>query len=372
MIIGLAKEIKKGEYRVAMSPMGVAEIVNAGHDFLVEKDAGVQIGIANAEYEKVGAKIVTRKKLVDNAEMIVKVKELQVEEFNMLGQGQILFSYLHLAPDLAQTKALLKNKVTGVAFETVTARDGSLPLLTPMSEVAGKMAIQQGAYFLTKPQGGSGVLLGGVPGTQKGNVVIIGGGVVGTNAAKIAIGMGANVTIVDKSLPRLRYLEEIFAGRLTVAYSTDGLIQELIQTADIVVGAVLIPGASAPRVITKKMLKTMKPGSVLVDVAIDQGGCFETSKATFHFDPVYTVDGIIHYCVSNIPGAVAQTSSKALEAAILPYVKTIANKGIVQAALDDTGILNGLNTLDGKIVFKAIADGFGMKYHDPIKLLKQY
>jgi len=370
MLIGLAKEIKKSEYRVALSQIGVGELVKAGNVVIVEKDAGVSIGISNLEYEKVGAKVVTRKKLFDTAEMVVKVKELQTEEYDLLGDGQILFSYLHLAPDLLQTKALLKNKVTGVAFETVTAKDGSLPLLTPMSEVAGKMAIQQGAYFLTKAQGGSGVLLGGVPGTTKGNVLIIGGGIVGTNAAKIAIGMGANVTLVDTWLPRLRYLEDVFQGRLTVAYSTSSLIEEEIKTADIVVGAVLIPGDKAPKVINRKMLKTMKLGSVLVDVAIDQGGCFETSKPTFHTDPTYIVDGIVHYCVSNIPGGVAQTSSRALEAAILPYVKTIALKGINQAAKDDVGILHGINTMAGKITFKAIADGFEMKYTDPLSLIK--
>ena len=301
------------------------------------------------------------RKLFDQSEMIVKVKELQTSEFNLMHDGQILFSYLHLAPDLAQTKALLKNKVTGVAFETVTDNNNRLPLLTPMSEVAGKMAVQQGAYFLTKAQGGSGVLLGGVPGTPKGNVLIIGGGVVGLNAAKIAIGMGANVIITDKNLDRLRYLDDIFAGRITCAYSTDDLIASEIQKADMAVGGVLIHGAKAPRVITKKQLKTMKKGSILVDVSIDQGGCFETSKATSHLDPVYEVDGILHYCVSNIPGGVAKTSSKALESAILPYAITIANKGIVKAAKEDRHILNGINTFDGKVVYKAVADALGLK-----------
>ncbi len=370
MLVGVAKEIKHSEYRVAISPAGVAEFIHNGHKVCVEKGAGEGIGISDADYTKAGATVVTRKKLFSDCEMIVKVKELQESEYEIMQEGQILFSYLHLAPDLPQTKALLKSKVTGIAFETVTAKDGSLPLLSPMSEVAGKLAVQQGAYFLTKAQGGSGVLLGGVPGTKKGNVLIIGGGVVGINAAKIAVGMGANVTLLDRSLPRLRYLEEVFGGRITVAYSTQDLIASEIVDADLVVGAVLIPGDKAPKVITKKMLKTMKQGSVLVDVAIDQGGCFETSKATFHTDPVFEVDGIIHYCVSNMPGGVAKTSSKALEAAILPYAITIANKGIVKAAKDDVHILNGLNTFDGNIVYKAIADGFKMKYVDPLKLLK--
>lgn len=368
-IIGLAKEVKVGEYRVALSPSGVKEVVKNKHVVLVEKDAGKNIGITDKEYEAAGAKIVTRNKLFTDSEIIVKVKELQESEFDLMHEGQVLFSYLHLAPDLAQTKALLKHKVTGVAFETITANDGTLPLLHPMSEVAGKMAVQQGAYFLTKAQGGSGVLLGGVPGTLRGNVFIIGGGVVGLNAAKIAVGMGANVIIADKSLPRLRYLADIFGDKVTVAYSTEALIEDEIKKADIVVGGVLIPGAKAPRIITKKMLKTMKPGSVVVDVAIDQGGCFETSHATTHFEPTYVVDGIIHYCVANIPGGVAQTSSKAIEAAILPYLVRISNKGIVNAAKEDRHIANGINVMGGKVVYKAIADALNLKYTELSKVL---
>lgn len=370
MLVGLAKEVKCSEYRVALSPSGVTEIVHHGHKVYVEKGAGSGIGISDLEYSNAGAIIVTKKKLFSDCEMIVKVKELQESEYDIMHEGQILFSYLHLAPDLKQTKALLKSKVTGMAFETITSKDGSLPLLSPMSEVAGKLAIQQGAYFLTKAQGGSGILLGGVPGTKKGNVLIIGGGTVGLNAAKVAIGMGANVILLDKSLPRLRYIEEIFDGRITVAYSTKDIIEDEIKNSDLVIGAVLIPGDKAPKVITKKMLKTMKPGSVLVDVAIDQGGCFETSKPTSHIEPTFEVDDIIHYCVSNMPSGVAKTSSKALESAILPYVLTIADKGIIKAIEDDVNILNGLNTFNGNITYKAVADALKMKYVNPLKFLK--
>lgn len=360
MLIGVAKEFKKSEFRVVLSPSGVKELIHSGSKVYVEKDAGIQIGFTNEMYESAGAKVVSREILFKECEMIVKVKELQEFEFDLMHKDQILFSYLHLAPDPLQTQALLEKKVFGVAFETVTD-DFGLPLLAPMSEVAGKMSIQQGMYFLTKPQGGSGVLLGGVPGAKRGHVSIIGGGVVGINAAKVAIGTGARVTILDKSLQRLRYLSDIFGSSVEVLYSTMDTIEQIAIDSDIVVGGVLIPGAKAPKVINADIRSKMKKGSVLVDVAIDQGGCFEDSRATTHTDPVYQVDGINYYCVANIPGAVAKTSSMAIEAAVLPYAIKIAKNG-KSIFKTDHHLKNGINVADGKVVYKAIADALNLPY----------
>jgi alanine dehydrogenase len=362
MLIGVPKEIKNHEYRIGLTPAGARELVANGHQVMVQRDGGKSIGLTNEMYQKAGAQIVdTAEEIFARAEMVIKVKEPQPNECKMLRKGQILYTYLHLAPDPEQTKALVASGVTAVAYETVTDRNGGLPLLAPMSEVAGRMSIQAGAHALEKAQGGSGVLLGGVPGVKPAEVLVIGGGVVGINAARMAMGMNAHVTILDRSLTRLKELDELYGDRLTTIYSTHDAIEERLPDADLVIGAVLVPGAAAPKLISREQLKLMRPGSVLVDVAIDQGGCFETSKATTHQNPTYEVEGIVHYCVANMPGGVARTSTFALTNATLPFAVKLANKG-VQAMLDDPHLLNGLNVHEGKVTYEAVAQDLGYPY----------
>lgn len=363
MIIGVPKEIKTLENRVGLVTASVRELVHRGHEVLVETQAGSGIGITDEDYQSAGAQIAPNADVVfERADMIVKVKEPQPQECAKLRKGQILFTYLHLAPDPEQTKLLQKSGAIAIAYETVTAQDGSLPLLSPMSEVAGRLSIQAGAYYLEKPHGGIGVLLGGVPGVAPGKVVVIGGGVVGTHAIRMAIGKEAQVTVLDKSLARLKELDLQFGSRLNTQYATGESIEKHVMEADLVVGAVLIPGASAPRLVTRDMVSRMRPGTVLVDVAIDQGGCFETSRATTHADPVYTVDGVIHYCVANMPGCVPRTAAFALNNATMPFVLTIAEKGYKQALLDDKHLLNGLNVYKGQITNEAVAQALGESY----------
>lgn len=363
MLIGVPKEIKNNEFRIGMTPGAVREAIHHGHQVLVETNAGLGIGYDDAAYAAAGAKIAdSAKDIFAKAEMIIKVKEPQPNECKMLSEGQLLFTYLHLAPDPTQTELLQASGCTAIAYETITDANRGLPLLAPMSEVAGRMAIQVGAVSLQKANGGSGVLLGGVPGTRPAKVMVIGGGVVGTNAARMALGMGADVTILDKYLPRLRYLDDVFGPGLKTQYATMEAEEELALQADIIVGAVLVPGAAAPKLISKAMLSRMKPGSVLVDVAIDQGGCFETSKATTHADPTYIVDNIVHYCVANMPGAVAQTSTFALNNATLPFTIALADKGWKQACADDPHLLAGLNVHAGDITYKAVAEALGKDY----------
>lgn len=376
MLIGVPKEIKNHEYRVGLTPAAVKEFVAHGHQVIVQKDAGTAIGFTDDQYVASGADIIdTPEKIFERAEMIVKVKEPQPNECKMLSEGQTLYTYLHLAPDPTQTELLVASGATCIAYETVTDSKNGLPLLAPMSEVAGRMSVQAGAHFLEKAQGGSGTLLGGVPGVAPGKVLIVGGGVVGTNAAKMALGMGADVTILDRSLPRLRDLDDIFDGRLKTVFSTVDAIEHYSSKADLVVGAVLIPGAAAPKLLTREHIKAMKEGSVVVDVAIDQGGCFETSKATTHQDPVYVVDGVVHYCVANMPGGVARTSTMALNNATLPFGIALANKGPIQAMLDDPHLLNGLNVHKGKVTYKAVTDALGaqlgLEYLEASQALKK-
>lgn len=370
MLIGIPKEIKDHEYRVGATPSGVRELVNAGHQVLVQKGAGAGIDFADEQYVQAGAKIAaTAKDVYAKAQMILKVKEPQKVECAMIRKGQIIFSYLHLAAEPELTKMLMKSGCVAVAFETVTAADRSLPLLAPMSEVAGKLSIQAGARALEKAQGGRGVLLGGVPGVARGKVVVLGGGVAGTNAAKVAIGMGAETVILDKSLSRIRYLCDIFGNSAEVLYASIENIEKNVLEADVVVGAVLIPGAAAPKLVSAKTVKKMKKGSVMVDISIDQGGCFETSKPTSHSNPTYVVDGVVHYCVTNMPGAVARTSTQALENSTLPFSLALANKGYVKALKDDAHLLAGLNVIDGKVTYKAVADALGHKFVDALKAL---
>lgn len=362
MLVGVPKEIKNHEYRVGLTPAAVKEFVTHGHRVLVQNDAGTSIGFDNDQYVAAGAEIKdTAEEIFASADMIVKVKEPQPNECRMLREGQILYTFLHLAPDPIQTELLVASGATCIAYETVTDSRNGLPLLAPMSEVAGRMAVQAGAHYLEKAQGGSGTLLGGVPGVAPGKVLIIGGGVVGTNAAKMAIGLGADVTILDRSLTRLRELDDIFANQLKTVYSTIDAIDYYSSKADLVVGAVLIPGAAAPKLLTHDHIRAMKEGSVVVDVAIDQGGCFATSKATTHQDPVYIVDGVVHYCVANMPGGVARTSTMALNNATLPFGLALANKGVKQAMLDDAHLLNGLNVHKGKVTYKAVVEALGDK-----------
>ena len=370
MLIGVPKEIKNHEYRIGLTPAGARELVSHGHQVIVQRDGGKAIGLTDEMYEKAGATIVdTAEEIFKRADMIIKVKEPQPVECAMLRPGQILYTYLHLAPDPEQTAALVKSGCTAIAYETVTDRKGGLPLLAPMSEVAGRMSIQAGAHALEKAQGGSGVLLGGVPGVKPANVLVLGGGVVGLNAARMAMGMNARVTILDRSLDRLKYIDELYGDRMTTMYSTVDAVEAQLPLTDLVIGAVLIPGAAAPKLITREQLKLMKPGSVLVDVAIDQGGCFETSKATTHQNPTYEVDGIIHYCVANMPGGVARTSTFALTNATLPYAVKLANKGL-QAMLEDEHLLNGLNVHAGKVTYEAVARDLGYDYVPAAQALK--
>ena len=360
MEIGIPKEIKNHEYRVGLTPAAVKEFVAHGHQVMVETNAGTAIGFTDELYQNAGAMIVdTAEQIFAEAEMIVKVKEPQPSECKQLRKGQTLYTYLHLAPDPVQTELLIASGATCIAYETVTDRNGGLPLLAPMSEVAGRMSVQAGAHYLEKAHGGSGTLLGGVPGVAPGKVLIIGGGVVGTQAAKMALGLGADVTILDRSLPRLRQLDDIFNGQVKTVYSTVDAIEHYSANADLVVGAVLIPGAAAPKLLNREHIKNMKPGSVLVDVAIDQGGCFETSKATTHQDPVYIIDDVVHYCVANMPGGVARTSTMALNNATLPFGLALANKGPKQAMLEDIHLLNGLNVHEGKVTYQAVVEALG-------------
>jgi alanine dehydrogenase len=366
MLIGVPKEIKNHEYRIGMTPAGVRELVTAGHQVIVQRDGGTAIGLTNERYEAAGATLIdTAEEIFATADMIVKVKEPQPNECKMLRSGQILFTYLHLAPDPEQTKLLVDSDAVAIAYETVTDNHGGLPLLAPMSEVAGRMAIQAGAHSLEKAQGGLGTLLGGVPGVAPAKVVVIGGGVVGINAARMAMGLGADVTILDRSLPRLKQLDEVYGPQLKTLYSNVESIEDEVVAADLVVGAVLIPGAAAPKLVTREHLKKMKTGAVVVDVAIDQGGCFETSHATTHQEPTYTVEDVVHYCVANMPGGVARTSTFALTNATLPFVQALANKGYKQALKDDVHLLNGLNVHRGNITYKAVADVLGYAYQAP-------
>jgi alanine dehydrogenase len=361
--VGVPKEIKTLEFRVGMTPAGVRELVHDGHEVIVETNAGMGIGMTDADYEKAGASVAaTAKDVFDAAEMIIKVKEPQLDECIMLRADQVLFTYLHLAADPAQTKALVDSGTTAIAYETVTAADRSLPLLTPMSEVAGRLSIQSGAYHLQKANGGRGVLLGGVPGVAPGKVIIIGGGVSGTNAADMAIGLGADVTILDRSLPRLREIDDIWGGRIHTVYSTKHAIDDLVSQADLVVGAVLIAGAAAPKLVTAQNVKDMHSGSVMVDISIDQGGCFETSRPTTHAEPTYVVDDVVHYCVTNMPGAVPRTSTFALTNATLPFVKALANLGWREALVQDPHLADGLNVHAGHINYEAVAQDLGYDY----------
>ena len=371
MKIGVPKEIKTLEFRVGMTPAGAHEMVHDGHEVIVETNAGAGIGVTDDDYIKAGARVVgTAKEVFDEAEMIVKVKEPQLPECEMLRDDQVLFTYLHLAPDPEQTEALVKSGTTAIAYETVTASDGSLPLLTPMSEVAGRLSIQAGAYALQKANGGSGKLLGGVPGVKPGKVLVIGGGVSGAHAADMAIGLGAEVTILDRSLPRLRELDDIWGGRVHTVFSTKHAIEELALDADLIVGAVLIAGAAAPKLVSAELVKAMQPGSVMVDISIDQGGCFETSHATTHADPTYVVDDVVHYCVANMPGAVPRTSTFALTNATLPFVKELANHGWVEALKRDPHLANGLNVHAGHVNHEAVARDLGYEYLSAEEALK--
>ena len=361
MLIGCPTEIKPQEFRVGLTPSAASELVAHGHKVLIQSGAGLGAGFTDDDYRAAGAEIAPDAKTVfDRAEMIVKVKEPQPVERAMLRRGQVLFTYLHLAPDPEQTRDLLNCGVTAIAYETVTDPRGGLPLLAPMSEVAGRLAPQAGAWALQKANGGEGVLLGGVPGVHPANVVIIGGGVVGTAAARVAAGMGAHVTVLDRSIPRLSYLDDIFMGRLTTQYATAAATADLLPTADMIIGAVLIPGAAAPKLISRAQLGLMKPGAVLVDVAIDQGGCFETSHPTTHQDPIYEVDGIIHYCVANMPGAVPRTSTQALGNATLPFVLALADKGWRQALRDDAHLRAGLSTHEGQLTSGPVGAALGI------------
>jgi alanine dehydrogenase len=370
MILGIPKEIKSEENRVCMTPAGVEVMVKNGHQVLVEKNAGAGSGFTDDAYTRSGAKIVAMpRQIYAAADMVMHVKEPLPPEYDLIREGQIVFTYLHLAADEPQTRALIKSKAVCIAYETIQKDDGTLPLLTPMSEVAGRMAIQEGAKFLEMPQGGHGVLLGGVPGVEPATVVVIGGGVVGVNAAKMACGLGAKVYLLDMNLNRLRYLNDVMPANCFTLMSSPATIRKLVKTADVVIGAVLVPGSRAPKLVTRDMLKTMKNGAVLVDVAIDQGGCFETSKATTHADPTFVIDGVVHYCVANMPGAVAKTSTQALTNATRPYALQIANQGWKQAMQTNPEIKRGANIINGKVTYKAVAEAFGLTYTPVDKLL---
>jgi alanine dehydrogenase len=361
MRIGVAKEIKSDEYRVALTPAGALELINAGHEVAVETEAGVGSAFPDEAYTRVGATIESVDDVWERSDLVLKVKEPIPSEYARLRDGQILFTYLHIAADEPLTRALIDSGVTAVAYETVELR-GGLPLLAPMSEVAGRLAPQAGAYFLEKPLGGRGLLLGGVPGVAPGKVVIIGGGVVGYNSAVIALGLGAQVTILDRSIDRMRHLEEVLSGRVTLLMSSSLQIAASVEDADLVIGAVLVPGALAPKLVTREMIAGMKSGAVVVDVAIDQGGCFETSRATTHADPVYVVDDVTHYCVANMPGGVPVTSTRALTNATLPYVEAIARHGLRHAVAADPALAKGVNVIEGKVTYEAVAEAHGLDY----------
>lgn len=370
MKVGVPKEIKVLEYRVGMIPSGVKELVNEGHEVFVETDAGMGIGMTDQDYIDAGASILsTPEEVFDISELIIKVKEPQLNECRMLKTGQVLFTYLHLAADPEQAAALVKSGVTAIAYETVTADNGSLPLLTPMSAVAGRLSIQAGAYALQKANGGRGVLLGGVPGVKAGQVLIIGGGVSGAHAAEMAVGLGAQVTILDLSSDRLNELSNKFGDKVSTRVSSKELINELVIESDLVIGAVLVAGAAAPKLVTKEHVKQMRPGSVMVDISIDQGGCFETSKPTTHAEPTYIVDDVVHYCVTNMPGAVPRTSTFALTNETLPFIKSLANRGWQSALKNDQHLKNGLNVHEGSINFAAVADELGYSYKSPDEII---
>ena len=362
MRVGVVKEIKSDEYRVALTPAGARELVQRRHDVLIEAGAGEGSAFSNEAYAAAGAQIVSVDDVWAESELLLKVKEPIAPEYGRLREGVVLFTYLHIAADEALTRALIDSGIAAVAYETVETDSGALPLLAPMSEIAGRLAAQAGAYFLEKPLGGRGLLLGGVPGVAPGRVLIIGGGIVGYNAAVITLGLGANVTILDRSIDRMRHLEEILSGRVSLVMSSSLQIEESVKDADVVIGAVLIPGALAPKLVTREMVAAMKDGSVLADVAIDQGGCAETSRPTTHSEPVYSVDGVTHYCVANMPGAVPITSTKALTNATLPYVEQIADHGLAEAIARDRSLARGVNVLDGRVTYEAVADAHGLDY----------
>ena len=371
MKIGCPKEIKPQEFRVGLTPNAAREAIAHGHEVLIQTGAGAGAGFPDADYTAAGASLIdTAQEVFAASDMIVKVKEPQKDERKMLREGQLLFTYLHLAPDPEQTRDLLASGATCIAYETVTDPNGGLPLLAPMSEVAGRLAPQVGAWTLQKANGGRGVLMGGVPGVGPARVVVIGGGVVGTHAARIAAGMGADVTVLDRSLPRLRYLDDVFSGQFKTSYASAGNTVELVSFADLVIGAVLIPGAAAPKLVTRAQLSDMKPGAAIVDVAIDQGGCFETSKPTTHQDPIYDVDGIMHYCVANMPGAVARTSTIALGNATMPFMLSLADKGWRTACEEDPHLLAGLNVHAGKLTYFAVGKALGIDVISPHLALK--
>ena len=362
MRIGVAKEIKSDEYRVALTPAGARELIQRGHDVFVEQGAGEGSAFPDAAYEAEGVQIVSVEDVWGDVELLLKVKEPVPAEYGRLREGLVLFTYLHIAADEDLTRALIESGITAVAYETVETANRALPLLAPMSEIAGRLAAQAGAYFLEKPLGGRGLLLGGVPGVAPGKVVVIGGGMVGYNSAVIALGLGASVSIVERSIDRMRHLEEVLGSRVTLLMSSSLQLEESVADADVVIGAVLIPGALAPKLVTRDMVAGMKEGSVVADVAIDQGGCFETSRPTTHSDPVYVVDGVTHYCVTNMPGAVPITATKALTNATLPYVEAIADHGLAEAVARDPELARGVNVLDGKITYEAVADAHGLDY----------
>jgi alanine dehydrogenase len=360
--IGVAKEIKSDEYRVALTPAGARELVQGGHEVLIETSAGDGSSFWDADYVRAGARIVSVEDVWGQSELLLKVKEPIASEYPRLREGLVLFTYLHIAAGEALTRALLESGITAVAYETVETDDRRLPLLAPMSEIAGRLAAQAGAYFLEKPLGGRGLLLGGVPGVAPGRVVVLGGGIVGYNATIIAIGLGAQVTVLERSIDRMRHLDEVLSGRVSLVMSSTLQIEAEIADADVVIGAVLVPGARAPKLVTREMLGVMKKGAVIVDVAIDQGGCIETAHPTTHSDPVYEVDGVIHYCVANMPGGVPITSTKALTNATLPYVEAIADNGLVRAVAADRALARGVNVLSGKITYAAVAEAHGFEY----------
>jgi alanine dehydrogenase len=363
MRVGVAKEIKPDEYRVALTPAGALELVQGGHDVVVETGAGDGSSFPDSAYETVGAQIASVEDVWADAELLLKVKEPIAPEYERLREDLVLFTYLHIAADEPLTRALVESGITAVAYETVETANRSLPLLAPMSEIAGRLAAQAGAYFLEKPLGGRGLLLGGVPGVSPGKVVVIGGGMVGYNAAVIALGLGAKVTILERSIDRMRHLEEVLGSRVTLLMSSSLQIEESVAEADVVIGAVLIPGALAPRLVTAQMVSGMHEGSVIADVAIDQGGCVETSRPTTHSEPVYVIDGVTHYCVANMPGAVPITSTKALTNATLPYVEAIADLGLAESVAQDPALARGVNVVDGKITYEAVAEAHGLDYH---------
>jgi alanine dehydrogenase len=363
MRVGVPKEIKSDEYRVALMPVGAELLVKAGHQVLIEAGAGVGSGFADSDYSAAGAKIApSAEEIFSSAEMIIKVKEPQASEIKRFRKGQIVFTYFHLAASRELTQGCLDSGIVAIAYETIKDRKETLPLLTPMSEIAGKMSIQEGAKYLEKPMMGRGILLGGVPGVAPAHVVVLGGGIVGTNAAKVAAGLGANVVLMDINLDRLRYLDDVMPANVHTIYSDIHTIRDQLRQADLVIGAVLIPGAKAPRLVTQQDLKDMKNGTVIVDVAIDQGGCVETARPTTHKEPTYVVEGVVHYCVTNMPGAVGRTSTIALCNATLPYALKIANKGYAKAAADDAGLAEGINVANGKVTYQAVAETFQMPY----------